>query len=116
MELLWERDRMTAREIREQLYSGADRAQHGTVQRLLQRLEEKGFVARDRSLHIHFFSARISRKEYACSQLESLADKLAGGSLAPLLTHMVEQRKISSAEIERLKKILDEGAGRRGRT
>ena len=38
MNLLWDRgDRMTAREIREQLYSSEAKAQHGTVQRLLQR-------------------------------------------------------------------------------
>ncbi len=39
MNLLWENeDRMTARDIREQLYSNLAKAQHGTVQRLLQRL------------------------------------------------------------------------------
>ena len=57
MELLWEEDRLTARHIREQLYPDASRAQHGTVQRLLQRLEDKGFVERDSNLAIHFFSA-----------------------------------------------------------
>ena len=42
--LPWQKnDRMTAREIREQLYPNKMKAQHGTVQRLLQRLEEKGF-------------------------------------------------------------------------
>ncbi len=33
MELLWSQDRMTARDIREQLYPDASRAQHGTVRR-----------------------------------------------------------------------------------
>ena len=48
MELLWEEDRLTARQIRAALYPDATRAQHGTVQKLLQRLEEKWFVERDR--------------------------------------------------------------------
>ena len=86
MELLWDADRLTARHIREQLYPRASKAQHGTVQRLLQRLEDKGFVERDLELPVHLFSARISREAYAGSQLESLADKLTGGSLAPLIT------------------------------
>lgn len=107
MELLWQEDRMTARRIREQLYPGATRAQHGTVQRLLQRLEDKGFVDRDRELPVHLFFAVISREAYASSQLESLADKLTGGSLAPLITHLMEQKKISRAEIKRLRQILD---------
>jgi predicted transcriptional regulator len=109
MELLWEEDRRTARHLREQLYPGSSKAQHGTVQRLLQRLEDKGFVHRDRTLPVHLFTAAISREAYAGSQLESLADKLTGGSLAPLITHLMEQKKISRAEIRQLRQILDGG-------
>lgn len=106
MELLWEEDDLTARHIREQLYPKSSKAQHGTVQRLLQRLEDKGFVHRDRDLPVHLFSAAISREEYASSQLETLADKLTGGSLAPLITHLIDQKKISEVEIKRLRNIL----------
>ena len=108
MDLLWQNDRMTARQIREQLYSDATKAQHGTVQRLLQRLEDKGYVERDRSLSAHLFSAAISRETYAGQQLGSLADKLTAGSFAPLITHLVEEKKISHAEIDRIRAILDE--------
>jgi len=66
MDLLWQQERLTARQIREQLYPDANKAQHGTVQRLLQRLEDKGYVERDRSLPVHLFSAATSREEYAC--------------------------------------------------
>ncbi len=114
MELLWEEDRWTARDIRERLYPGSTKAQHGTVQRLLQRLEDKGFVERDKSLPVHLFSAAISRQAYASGQLESLADKLTGGSLAPLITHLMEEKKISRAEIRKLRQILDDRS-RRGK-
>ena len=108
MELLWEQDSLTARQIRENLYPGADKAQHGTVQRLLQRLEEKGYVERDRSHVVHFFSSTHGRHDYACGQLETLADKLTGGSITPLITHMVEAKRLSSNEIGELRKILEE--------
>lgn len=108
MNLLWESDRLTAREIREKLYPDAGKAQHGTVQRLLQRLEDKGYVKRDRSLPVHFFSATLSRQTYAGMQLESLAETLTAGSFAPLITHLVEQKKISREEIDRIRAILDE--------
>ena len=107
LELLWERGDLTARKIREQLYPQAEKAQHGTVQRFLQSLEEKGCVARDRSLPVHVFSAAVSREAYASNQLESLADKLTGGSLAPLITHLMEQKKISRTELNRLRRILN---------
>ncbi len=107
MNLLWQNDRLTARQIREQLYPDATKAQHGTVQKLLQRLEDKGYVERDRSLFVHLFSAAISRQTYAGGQLESLADKLTAGSFAPLITHLIEEKKISRDEINRIRAILD---------
>ena len=108
MNLLWHNNRMTAREIREQLYPDATKPQHGTVQKLLQRLEDKGYVMRDHSLAVHFFSAVLSRQTYAGSQLESLATKLTAGSLAPMITHLVEHQKVSRDEIERIRAIFDQ--------
>jgi predicted transcriptional regulator len=108
MDLLWQNDMpITARQIREQLYPDSPKAQHGTVQRLLQRLEDKGYVERDRSLFVHLFSAAISRQTYAGQQLESLADKLTAGSFAPLITHLIVEKKISRDEIARIRAILD---------
>ena len=108
MKLLWQDDRLTARQIRERLYPDSTKAQHGTVQRLLQRLEDKGYVERNRSLAVHLFSAQISRPAYARSQLESLAAKLTGGSLAPLIKYLVDGKKLSPKELSRLRAILDE--------
>lgn len=110
MELLWDDGRVTARHIREHLYAD-QKNQHGTVQRLLQRLHEKGYVERDDDLPVHLFSATISREEYATSQLEMLAGRLTGGSLAPIVTRLVEEKRISRSEIDRLRAILDEEPG-----
>ena len=63
------------------------------MQKLLQRLEEKGYVERDRTLSIHFFSATVSRAAYGGGQLEALAEKLTAGSLAPMITHLIENKK-----------------------
>ena len=107
MDLLWKNKRLTARRIREQLYSDASKAQHGTVQKLLQRLEKKEYIERDRSQFVHQFMASVTRQEYAGGQLESLASKLTSGSFAPLITHLVETSKMSSNDIEEIKAILD---------
>lgn len=109
MSLLWKQNQMTARQIREELYPDDKKSQHGTVQRLLQRLEDKGYVNRDRSLSVHFFSAVIDRQTYAGNQLESLASRLTGGSFAPLITHLVDKNKLSRDDLAELKAILDEG-------
>ena len=109
MELIWNADRLTARQLRENLYPGESRSQNGTVQRLLQRLEDKGFIHRDRGLPVHLFGARISREAYAANQLQSLAEKLTGGSLVPALTHLLDQKRLSRSEIRRLRRTLEGG-------
>jgi predicted transcriptional regulator len=108
MELLWQENQLTARQIREQLYPHATKAQHGTVQRLLQRLEDKGYVKRDASQPVLQFSAVLSRQAYAANQLESVAAKLTGGSITPLITHLVEEKRISREELEQLREILSQ--------
>ncbi len=112
MDMLWETEPLTARQIREQLYDDSQTSQHGTVQRLLQSLEEKGFVDRDRSLGVHLFSPTVSRETYGGLQLESLAEKLTGGSIAPLLTHLLDEKKLDKTEIKRLRKLLEEAQKR----
>jgi len=108
MDLLWNSSEpLTARQIRENIYSDAAKAQHGTVQRLLSRLEEKGYVTRDQRLPVHLFAATLTQQSYACNQLESLAEKLTGGSFAPLITTLVEQNRLPQSEIEQLRKVLD---------
>ena len=114
MDLLWEHERMTARELREALYAGAEKAQHGTIQRLLQRLEAKGYIQRDRSLAVHFFSATVSRQAYAGQQLEQLAGELTSGSIAPLITHLIEHEKISGEELQRLRDVIGKSARKGG--
>ena len=108
MELLWRKGCITARQILDRLYPDAPKPQHGTVQRLLQRLAAKGFVVRDRSLGISVFSPAISRDAYASAQLESLANRLTQGSLVPMITRLVADNKLSRAEIEKLRRILEE--------
>ena len=115
MDLLWDNERITARQIREELYSDTSKSQHGTVQRLLQRLEEKGYLARDHSEFVHQFMAKVSRQAYAGKQLESLASKLTSGSFAPLITHLVEAKNISSEDIEQIKAILEKSSAEGGK-
>jgi predicted transcriptional regulator len=59
-------------------------------------------------LPVHLFSALVGREAYASDQLESLAERLTHGSLAPLVTHLIEQNRISPAELQRLRQILDD--------
>jgi len=107
LDVLWERGPTNAREITEQLYPRGEPADVATVQKLLQRLEEKKVVARDRSERVHRFSAVMTREKFAGEQLSGLADKLSGGSLTPLLVHLVESKRLGKRELDELRTMLD---------
>lgn len=108
MELLWREGHLTARQVLDQLYPDVAKPQHGTVQRLLQRLRAKGLVVRKRDLGVNVFSPTVSREEYASGQLESLANRLTQGSLVPMITRLVEDNRLTRAEISKLRRILEE--------
>ena len=107
LKLLWDRDALTAREIREALYPEGTPSDHATVQKLLQRLEAKGAVARDRSAFAHVFRASLSREALAGQQLEFLADKLTDGSLVPFIMHAVGSRKLSLQELDDIRSLFE---------
>ena len=106
LDVLWDRGPASAREITERLYPRGEPADVATVQKLLTRLEEKKFVARDRSERVHRFSASRSREAFAGEQLSGLAEKLSGGSLTPLLVHLVESNRLSRRELDELRTLL----------
>ena len=48
LQVIWERQTATVRELTERLYPEGTAAHHATVQKLLERLEAKKFVTRNR--------------------------------------------------------------------
>ena len=90
------------------LYSARTDSQSATVQKLLERLESKQYVVRDRERRAHRFEAAITREEFLSSQLQDLADKLCGGSLSPLLTTLVEGNRFSDSDRASLRALVEE--------
>jgi BlaI family transcriptional regulator, penicillinase repressor len=105
---LWEKGPSTIRQLTDVLYPGGATAQYATVQKLLERLENKNCVVRDRRPAVHLFSARLGRDELVGRRLQAVAEKLCGGSWTPLLTHLVQHQRLTSAERRRLRDLIDE--------
>ncbi len=101
---------MSIRQLTEELFPGRIDVQYGTVQKQLDRLEAKGFVARDRSLFVHLFSAAIDREALVGRRLDAVVDKLCDGSLAPIISHLLRNQKLSAAERRQLRELVDEAA------
>jgi predicted transcriptional regulator len=107
LQALWDLGPATIRQLVEQVYRQNGPSMYATVQKLLDRLEAKGCVARDRRAPVHVFTAAINRDELIGRRLRAVADSLCGGSLSPLLTHLVEGRGLSDPERRELRSLID---------
>jgi len=106
--VLWKSGPRTTREITGVLYPEGGASHSATVLSLLGRLEEKGLVRRNREPRAHLFEAAVRREEVLGRRLSSLAENLCDGSLSPLLTHLIRERKLTAAERKELRSLLDE--------
>ena len=107
LQALWERGSATIRQLTDVLYPDGNEAHYATVQKLLERLELKNHVRRDRSGHAHRFSARTDRDTLVGHRLRVMAEKLCGGLMAPLLTHLVRAEALSNEERQELRDLID---------
>jgi len=108
LQLLWDQGPATIRQLTDVLYPSGGTAHYATVQKLLERLEAKECVTRERRAAAHTFAAALDREELIGRRLESMAEKLCGGSLTPLLTHLVRTQRLSSQERQNLRTLIDE--------
>ena len=70
--------------------------------------EAIGQVERDRTPAAHTFRPTIARDELIGRRLQDVAEKLCGGSLTPLLTHLMRNRSLSAEERHELRQLIDE--------
>ncbi|MGD8376325.1 MAG: BlaI/MecI/CopY family transcriptional regulator [Acidobacteriota bacterium] len=118
LKLLWDRGSSTIRELTDVLYPRGDTAHYATVQKLLERLRSKGFVRRRKQGRGHAYSAVVERGELIGRRLQETAEQLCGGSLTPLLTHLVSRSGIGEEDLAALRALvdrLDTEAGKEGR-
>jgi predicted transcriptional regulator len=108
LQVLWDEGRRTIRELTDTLYPSGTGVHYATVQKLLERLEAKKFVKRDRSAWPHGFDPLVGRDDLITRRLQTTADKLCDGALAPLLTSLVRGTKLSSEERHSLRSLLDD--------
>jgi len=104
---LWDSSPQTIRQLTESLYPG-DESQYSTVKKLLERLEEKGCIVRDRASMVHQFSAAIERDEIVDRRLREVAESLCDGSITPILTHAAQNDGLTKKQRGLLRSLIDE--------
>lgn len=108
LEQLWEHGSAAIKDLSQWLYGASTPSDIATVQKLLSRLETKGYVSRNRERWPHQFQAAIDRETLVSQRLQAAADELCNGTMSSLLTHLVRSKKFTPRQRQNLRKLLDE--------
>ena len=105
MAVLWEHGPSTVAEVRAKL---RDAVSHNTVATILTILENKGHVGHAEEGRAFRYHTLVGREEASRSAFTRLIDTVFAGSAESLIMHFVNDRRLSKAELERIRTLLDE--------
>lgn len=103
--VLWKRGPSTVTEVRDAL---PDALAYTTVLTILRNLEAKDAVGHQEEGKAHRYFARLAHADAQESAVGRVVDRLFDGKFESLLTHLVDARTLSQAELRRLHTLLGE--------
>jgi predicted transcriptional regulator len=105
MQILWRHGPSTVSEVRGLL---GDQPAYTTVLTILRNLEAKAYVGHIEEGRAHRYKALVDSEVARTSALRALVHKLFDGSAELLLTHLVSDKRLSGAQLRRIRRMLDE--------
>ena len=106
LKALWELGPATIRALTDRLYPGGQTSHYATVQKLLERLENKRCVQRRGRGRANEYRATVEVSDLIAHTLRGAAARLCDGSLAPLLTHLASETQLDREQVEELKRLV----------
>jgi BlaI family penicillinase repressor len=112
MQVVWTDAPLTAHQIVQRL-SPDSGWNPRTIKTMLNRLVNKGALKFETEGKRYLYRPAVSRDACVRGESRSFLQRVFGGELGPMLAHFVEDEKLSKAEIEKLKRLLDGKGGER---
>ena len=104
MELVWNHEPVSAKEL--SLLAGEQIGWNkNTTYTVIKKLEAKGYVKRDEPGFL--CTSLVSREDVCKAESQSLVDKLFGGSKKALFSALLEDEKLTDADLDDLRKIIE---------
>ncbi|MEZ5299439.1 MAG: BlaI/MecI/CopY family transcriptional regulator [Verrucomicrobiales bacterium] len=79
-----------------------------TVNTFLARLVEKGAAAVEKRGGVNAYAAAAAQEDCVREEAQSFLSRVFRGAAGPAVMHFIENGELSDAEIEELKRLLDE--------
>ena len=108
LKVLWVNGPQAVRAVLNDLHGSGRKVAYTTVQTMLTRLEQKGFVRSDKSGLAYIYRATVSRERLSRSRLKSLLNQLYDGAAGPLVLQLLRTQRLSSDEIGELQALIEQ--------
>jgi predicted transcriptional regulator len=106
LQVLWEKDQASVREVHEELLRTKD-VGYTTTLKLMQIMFEKGLVKRDDTFKTHIYQASVSKEKTQKHLVGKMINTLFGGSPAELVLQALGNHRASPAELEEIQRLLN---------
>jgi BlaI family transcriptional regulator, penicillinase repressor len=106
LRLVWQLGEATVQRIHEAMPSNRKVA-YKTVQTLLRRLEDKGYLRHRTEGKAHIFEPAVQREQVVKRTVLDFLDRLFGGDPRPLMQFLAEDGRIDIKDIEKLKQLIE---------
>ncbi len=79
-----------------------------TVLTVMERLKEKGFLARKKIDNVYHYSTKKSSRTILQGMVKDFVQSVLGGSLAPFAAYLNDAKDVDPKELAELKRIVNE--------
>ena len=105
--VLWEIGPCTVRDVHESIGKPKGTS-YTTTLKLMQIMDEKGLLKRDKSKRPHIYKAVHSADHTQTTLMSDLVERAFGGSTSKLVLHALSSKNASKEELEEIRKLLNE--------
>jgi len=108
MNVIWDSGKNpSVREVLETAYPNGEKA-YTTVQTVMNNLESKGFLTKEKIGLVNFYKPLKKRKDLLKKETSKFVENVFGGSFQALASYIVASDSLSNEEIADLKKLISE--------
>lgn len=106
MKQVWKLRKTTVREVYETLKDSQEWA-YTTVQTLMERLRNKGYLGCKKVGKTNFYTPEASRRRVVMSAFDDFADQVVDGAIGPIVCHLIRKDRLSKKELREIKKLIE---------
>jgi predicted transcriptional regulator len=107
MEIVWERGEVTASDVRLALEPSRKLARN-TVQTMLVRLEQRGWLTHREEGRSFVYRARKPRSKSMGAKVVQMVDRLFSGSVLEMVTALIDYRGLTREETSRIRAMIEQ--------